>query len=440
MRHVKDRYKIAFAVMIISLITSCGKESELLIETNPTETEISEIKLSTPTLVYGEKSFISFDVKDETEISHVTLRAVIDNATVFENIIPVVAKEKSVNDSIMLPFKEYSLNKDVKIEVEALNKALKTTVKSTDFRVLRSEFEKLFFVDDNGVSYELNVSDEPNVYKISGDFGEKLTGFIYSEPNRQGYKWGFDPTTNKGALASETPFELEDNESSSIKEISFDVVSFTIAPLKKVISVNGVEFLTSPDNPDLKTAFVTLTNNSELNLEQINLNEIMFDPVFFKLENDKVIYTGNTGSCKLYLHTNYNFVFVENDQSKLSGTGDLYINGWGIAWPDLWYNHPDWDFDKAIILTKRKDNSYDFTVVVSKWATFKFYTEKDWDEDIDPTQITYTNNLLEGKEEDGKPGNYNIYYNPQSESETIIIRVSYNNDTRELSAEILKEL
>lgn len=190
----------------------------------------------------------------------------------------------------------------------------------------------------------------------------------------------------------------------------------------------------------MRTVSLNLTENGVLNFQLIDVQAVSFDPIYFSVDNDRVVYIGNTGNCKLIYNEAYQVMFIENSTNRLGGEGDLYINGWGIGWPDLWSNNPDWNFDNAIVLTKHADNKYHFTSAVSKWGTFKFYTDKDWGDEIDLQQMTVTTPILAVEEEDGKPGNYNIYYKPQSDTETIIVRFTYDFDTNTLDASIIKEI
>ena len=179
-----------------------------------------------------------------------------------------------------------------------------------------------------------------------------------------------------------------------MKEVVFDAFSFEISPLKKEMTVNDVVFMLYKKNASdndfvsntLRAQNVSLTNGEEVRTELIDLEALKFDPDFFKLDGDKLIYTGQTGNVTLYMNTMYNFVFVESVENPLTTNVSypevLFVNGWGIGRPELWNYNPDWDFNNAVIFRKVSEDAtrtvYSQTVIVSKWVQFKFYNQKDW--------------------------------------------------------------
>ena len=140
-----------------------------------------------------------------------------------------------------------------------------------------------------------------------------------------------------------------------MKKVVFDAFSFEISPLKKEMTVNDVVFMLYKKNASdndfvsntLRAQNVSLTNGEEVRTELIDLEALKFDPDFFKLDGDKLIYTGQTGNVTLYMNTMYNFVFVESVENPLTTNVSypevLFVNGWGIGRPELWNYNPDWD-------------------------------------------------------------------------------------------------
>ncbi|MDR1653545.1 MAG: DUF5121 domain-containing protein [Prevotellaceae bacterium] len=436
---------IFYKLLIISIFTglvACGnKEYELITDANADSPVIGEIAVSTPVLTYGEKSEISFEVRGDTEISHARVLLKIDNALVSEKVIPVVAKTMQIADSLFVPFKEYCLNKTLTITVEAMNKAIKTAGKELEYTIVRPNFDKLYFITTEGHTHELLPSAEDYVFEADGDFGQQISGYIYSSPNKMGYMWGFGAATNKGELASTVAFELEDSAAPTVTKISFDAVSFAISPLKRVMSINGIELMTDANNANIRTATLNLTKNETLTIVDIDTQEVMFDPIYFSQQNGEIRYTGETGNCKMIFHTDYNFIFVQNSENTITGNGEIYINGWGIGLPDLWHNNPDWNFENSIVFAQRGENLFEMSLVASKWASFKFYTDKDWNYEIKPNQMTFDDAVFAAQEEDGKPGNYNIIYaNPATTADEIIVKILYNAENKSLASEVLKEL
>ncbi|MFR6636437.1 MAG: hypothetical protein ACLURQ_04395 [Bacteroides thetaiotaomicron] len=55
----------------------------------------------------------------------------------------------------------------------------------------------------------------------------------------------------------------------------------------------------------LRAQNVSLTNGEEVRTELIDLEALKFDPDFFKLDGDKLIYIGQTGNVTLYMNTMY---------------------------------------------------------------------------------------------------------------------------------------
>ena len=116
---------------------------------------------------------------------------------------------------------------------------------------------------------------------------------------------------------------------------------------KKEMTVNDVVFMLYKKNASdndfvsntLRAQNVSLTNGEEVRTELIDLNVLKFDPDFFKLEGDKLMYIGQTGNVTLYMNTMFNFVFVESAENPLTTNVSypevLFVNGWGIGRPEL---------------------------------------------------------------------------------------------------------
>jgi hypothetical protein len=414
------------------LIASCQKQDAAFFDPSAAEPTIGEITLDQPRLRYGESVTIRVEATDAEALSHLEIRLMADQEVLYTGVVPANdRKSLTVEQEIQVAFGPLRATRSASLEVVAVNKSMKTAGRTRDIVLERPVFEQLYLVVD-GTGQEIALTKDESspstsyLYSAEVDLPNNTNVFVYSQPGKQGLAWGFDPSANICALASSTPTSLCDSYDmeEKVRKVTFDAFSFDITPLKKNLAANGVLFMLykkEASNEDfvsnvLRAQDVPLTNGEEVSTELIDLDAVTFDPDFFAYEGGKLTYIGRTGTATLYLNTLYDFVFVESGENPISTNASypdvLFVNGWGMARPELWNYHPDWDFNKAVIFRKvSEDDSqtvYAQTVVTSKWVQFKFYDEKDWGGEFPCPDITFEDDTFKALEENGKPDNYNI--------------------------------
>lgn len=426
-------YKLVSFYLFIGLLAiSCQKQDEMFFDPSVEAPVIGKLSLSHEQLKYGRSVKLNMEVTDADALSHVEIRLIANQAVLYSKTLAGNnQKTLKVEEEIEVPFGRLCGGQLASLEVVATNKNVKTAQQSYGILLERPEFSQLYLVVEETGEEIVLQRDESSpltsyLYKATVDLPNHTNVFIYSQPEKKGLVWGFDAATNTCELASLRPVSLCDSQSTEekVKEVIFDAFSFEIAPLKKEMTVNDVVFMLYKKNASdkdfvsntLRAQNVSLTNGEEVRTELIDLDALKFDPDFFKLEGDKLMYIGQTGNVTLYMNTLYNFVFVESTENPLvtevSYPEMLFVNGWGIGRPELWNYNPDWDFNKAVIFRKVSEDAvqtvYSQTVIVSKWVQFKFYNQKDWGGEFSCPDITFEDDNFKAVEESGKPGNYNI--------------------------------
>lgn len=453
-----------FVAAVAAVGISCQRQDYLMPDPDALPPVVESLVTAGETLVYGDSLACEFTVSDASAISHAELELVVDNAVRYSKLwAGHNATSMTLRDTVSIPFQSMCVNTSGIIRVSVMNKEMKETEYTREIQVRRPGFVSIRFVpDDAGLQAVEMEDDGSDVYSASGlSFDNGVTGFIHGSVDGQedDVIWGFDQTAGICMIGAETPVTLCDSESIEMKvsEIVFDAVSFEITPLEKERSVQGVALLpykVSPsDAENVSNTFRTvspvhLEQGSEVALELIDLEEVMFDPDWFEVSGDCLVYTGPTGDVNLYLNTLWNFVFVEHESwpfvSQMAYPETLFINGWGVACPELWFYNPNWDFSKALSMRQTGNDggeyTYRMTVAASVDANFKFYTGSDWGYEIAPTGITYEGDALEAREESGKPGNYNIYFKSGQEFKSCVIalEVTAGGTATVLKSEILR--
>lgn len=423
---------VSFYLFIGLLAVSCQNQDEMFFDPSAEAPVIVKLSLNQEQLQYGGSVKLNVEVTDADALSHVEIRLVANQAVLYSKTLPGNnQKTLKVEEEIEVPFGRLCGEQLASLEVVATNKNVKTAEQSYEIPLERPDFAQLYVVvGETGEEIVLQRDESnpltPYLYKATVDLPNNTNVFIYSEPEKKGMVWGFDASTNTCELASSRPVSLCDSQSTEekVREVVFDAFSFEISPLKKEMTVNDVVFMLYKKNASdndfvsntLRAQNVSLTNGEEVRTELIDLNVLKFDPDFFKLEGDKLMYIGQTGNVTLYMNTMFNFVFVESAENPLTTNVSypevLFVNGWGIGRPELWNYNPDWDFNNAVIFRKISEDAtqtvYSQTVIVSKWVQFKFYNQKDWGGEFSCPNITFEDDNFKAVEESGKPGNYNI--------------------------------
>lgn len=424
--------RAAFLILFALLAFSCQNKEDMIVDPKAEAPVVGELSLSNTTLVYGDSVTAKIEVADADALSHVEIKLMANNSVIYSKVIPGYNKRSlTLDETIRIPFDRLCSNQVAELVVSATNKNIKLTEKVFELTLERPVFEKLYLVAGEAteeIVLDLDASDpiRPYLYRASVDLPNNTEVFLYSKTGKQGMRWGFSSGTNTCDLASDSPISLCNSQSmdEKVKEITFDAFSFEITPLKKEMTVNDVAFLFYKKNPadkdyvkqTLRALNVPLVKDAEVNIDLIDLNEITFDPDYFEVNNDKLIYKGQSGNVTLYLNTLFNFVFVESSGNPLETSASypevLFVNGWGIGRPEMWSYNPDWSFDRAVIFRKVSDDNvqtvYTQTVIVSKWVQFKFYNKRDWGGEFSCSAITFEDNNFKALEEANKPGNYNL--------------------------------
>ena len=459
--------KTIFSAAAISVAaSSCQKQEFLLVEPDAPAPSVTSIVPDRQTLVYGDSLICEITVSDVAAISHAEVRFTIDNAVISSSVHPGHNATGLVfKDTVYVPFSAMCMDTAGELEVSVMNKKMKTTSVTREIQVARPDFGSLWFIPEGDSAgeqpVELKKVSDGTGYSYTAEgvgYGNGVTGFISGTSGTgKEFRWGFDGSLGICSLDSEEPVTLYDSESTDMKvhDITFDALSFEVGPLKKERSVEGVGLLpykkTPSDADYVSNTFrsvtpIPLTQNQEVALELIDTDEILFDPDWFSLNDGKLVYTGESGDVTLYLNTLYNFVFVEHESwpfiSDRPYPETLFVNGWGIACPELWNYNPNWDFSSALSMRRTGENTYRTTVTASVDANFKLYTGRDWGYEINPLEITYgPSTVLESREEDGKPGNYNIYFKPGQEFKSCVMTIDVTIDSggkASLDSEILR--
>lgn len=426
-------YKLVSFYLLIGLLAiSCQKQDEMFFDPSAEAPVIGKLSLSQEQLQYGGSVKLNMEVTDADALSHVEIRLIANQAVLYSKTLAGNnQKTLKVEEEIEVPFGRLCGGQLASLEVVATNKNVKTAEQSYGLLLERPEFAQLYLVVEETGEEIVLQRDESSpltsyLYKAIVDLPNHTNVFIHSQPEKKGLVWGFDAATNTCELASSRPVSLCDSQSTEekVKEVIFDAFSFEISPLKKEMTVNDVVFMLYKKNASdkdfvsntLRAQNVSLTNGEEVRTELIDLDALKFDPDFFKLEGNKLMYIGQTGNVTLYMNTLYNFVFVESTENPLAAGISypevLFVNGWGIGRPELWSYNPDWDFNQAVVFRKVSEDAtqtvYSQTVIVSKWVQFKFYNQKDWGGELSCPDITFEDDNFKAVEESGKPGNYNI--------------------------------
>lgn len=421
-------------------VIGCQKKDPIFVDPNAAAPVIGIIESDKPALEYGDSIIYKVTVSDHGDLSHISVELVVNNSVLYTKTFPAGDKQEiTVRDTIRMPFMPMSSNKKGELVVTAVNKNIKTSHKSSEILLVRPVFERLYMVaiDDNQ-SWELikQGDDLSYTYSADTDFANGKQVLIYSKPNREGFCWGYSTETGAGEINSTTAITLVDSNNTELKvhKVTFDAMSFEVAPLKSEMNVNDVVFMPYKKSPSdgsfvsnvLRAKDVSVTKDGEVKTKLIDLDVITFDPDFFELSNGKLYYRGEATTVTLYLNRLFNFVFIESSENEVFTSKAypevMFVNGWGTARPEIWNYNPDWNFNSAPVLRKASEDSgktvYTQTLIFSKWVQFKLYKGKDWGYEITPTDITLTgDDLMWVKEEDGKPGNFNIEFKCKNDSD-----------------------
>ncbi len=434
--------RIAAALAVILATTAC-QESESLIPDSQSEAPVvGEATFSSDYLIYGTSINFAVTVESATELSHVDVSLEVNNAVVWSTSISANnSTTVAVDEDFSVAFGAMAIDVDAEVVVTAMNKEFKQVERRFAVELKRPDLGTLTFTpEDNQLSaVQLSLStDSSYEYTASCEYDNDVTGFISSD---KGYQWGFDQTEMLCSLSSSSAISLTDSNSSDNKVslISFDALTFEVAPLKEEKSVNGVTFTSYKINSDdddvvgrsIKATNVSMTQGDEVSLSLIDLSEITFDPDFFEVSDDKLYYTGQSGSVDLYLNTLYKFVFVVSQENPLSTDSVypdvLFINGWGIGRPTIWDYHPNWSFSSAVVLRQESSQdgniTYTQTLAASQYATFKLYTGSDWGYEIYPPDMIFEDSNFKSEKEDGKDS-YNIYTSDGFTNNSAVVKIS----------------
>ena len=339
---------VSFYIFIGLLAVSCQNQDEMFFDPSAEAPVIGKLSLNQEQLQYGGSVKLNVEVTDADALSHVEIRLVANQAVLYSKTLPGNnQKTLKVEEEIEVPFGRLCGEQLASLEVVATNKNVKTAEQSYEIPLERPDFAQLYVVvGETGEEIVLQRDESnpltPYLYKATVDLPNNTNVFIYSEPEKKGMAWGFDASTNTCELASSRPVSLCDSQSTEekVKEVVFDAFSFEISPLKKEMTVNDVVIMLYKKNASdndfvsntLRAQNVSLTNGEEVRTELIDLEALKFDPDFFKLDGDKLIYTGQTGNVTLYMNTMYNFVFVESVENPLTTNVSypevLFVNGW----------------------------------------------------------------------------------------------------------------
>lgn len=418
------------AATLLCGMAACQDKEAVIFDNNADAPEIISSEVDKAEAVYGDSVEFHVISRDADCLSHISVEVQANGQTILSQTYPSqYAAEMEVKGKFAVPFGANCPDATAVIKVEAVNHSARRATSENVITVKRPQFDRLYLVTSEGetVLEKPAGGGNPNLYEATVDMANGTEGFIYSETGRKGYKWGFDEGSNTASLTSDTPIPFSDSESDDEKvtRVTFDMLSFAVGPLKKEMAINGVPFSKFRRNPSddsfvnnaLCASGVPLKKGEALQSMLLDMSQVTFDPDFFTVKDGQVIYTGDDCTANLYLNQLFNFMFIESPANPLvlnAGYPDVLIcNGWGIGWPELWGYNPGWDFGSAVTFRKVSesdtDTVYAQTVVVSKWANFKFYTKTDWDGEFSCPDIEFVNGDFTAHEEDGKPGNYNIY-------------------------------
>lgn len=442
---------VSLLLFTLFLTVSCQNQEELFFNPDAQAPVIGELSLNQSKLQYGGTVVLKVAVTDADALSHVEIRLVANQSVLYSKLLPGYNQNTlNIEEEIEVPFGRMCGEQLASLEIVATNKNVKTTNQTIQIPLERPVFENLYLVmgeTEEEIVLQKDDSDPlaPYLYRASVDLPNNTNVFLYSQSGKKGLVWGFDGSTNTCDLGSARPISLCDSQNTEekVREVVFDAFSFEISPLKKEMTVNDVVFMLYKKNPSdndyvkhtLRAQNVSLTNGEEVKTDLIDLSLLKFDPDFFKMDGEKLVYIGKTGTATLYMNTLYNFVFVESAENPLtthmSYPEVLFANGWGIGWPEMWSYNPDWNFNNAVIFRKVSEDAtqtiYSQTMVVSKWVQFKFYNKKDWGGEFSCSAITFEDNNFKAQEEQGKPGNYNLmtYLGDDTSYKSAIVKMTF---------------
>lgn len=455
---------IIVSLMAGMAISSCQNKEDIIFDYEASAPVISRAAVDVDAARYGEAVEYTVVAKDAEALSHLRIEMMVNGETVYSKTVSADRRrEMEVSESVSIPFGANCPDGKASLEVTAINCNAKVAEETIEISVVRPYFQKIYLVADGVETELLNAEDPLNPYLFKGsvDIANGTEALLFSETGRKGYAWGFDEGTNTCSLDSKEPVKLEDSlsEDGRVHEVTFDALTFEILPLKREMSVNDVAFMKYRRHPSdegfvnntLCAKNVALEEGAEVRLSLIDLDDVTFDPDYFKISDGRLYYNGKSGNVNLYLNTLYGFVFVESDENPI-WTGLQYpdvlvCNGWGLGRPELWNYQPDWNFDNALILRKiaesEEETVYSQTAVVSKWANFKFYSSRDWGGEFSCQEIEFDTSDFVAHEESGKPGNYNIYTALEDGTEwksaviKIVFKVSKAGNSYKMQSEVL---
>ncbi len=401
------------AAVAVLCAVSCQKKEPAILDPNAEPPVVGTITLASAGIAYGDTIFVSVPASDAKTLSHILVEVVSNNAVLHSATFPAGnMRQVEVKDTIPMPFGRLAPDMQVEVVVTAINKQAKTASERTSVTVSRPVFQQLYFLTSEETPREITLSPGTgeNVFSASIDLPNETAGFIYSETGGKGFQWGMDAATGGAGLGSEEPIVLMDVMAGSVSEIVFNAYDFTVSPLDKPMSINGVAFLpyrrnlTDGSNVSntLRALNVVVAKGEAVDLEVVDPGEVLFDPDFFDYEDGTLTYTGTSGTVTLYYNTLWEFVFVESQENPISTTQSypdvLLANGWGIARPELWYYHPDWSFDRAVVFRKVSETAtervYTQTVASHNDAGFRFYSSRDWGAAFDVSKMTFTDDVF----------------------------------------------
>jgi hypothetical protein len=414
------KYKIlTVAVLILSLVSSCGEDEYDMSPGNPA----LEIKSSFSGAAFGDSLLFTVAVSDNVPLSTLTVQLFFGDEKVSETVIRTkTAGEYS--GKIYVPYYKDIPDGEATLEFILKDTHLSVAKKSVGVSAVRPEYPYLILVTADK-SYPMTPTGVPYEYAATEVFpSTDLPAYIKTPVlNEYGNEitFGWEAGEIVQGSTNEIPFASAQGGTYSV---SFNTKTYQATPFFE-LTVNG-EKMTMADKENFRID-MNLTQSQNLSFEGVSdIADWWIDPDFFtKTTDNEFVFVPVTGKYRISANTALKYFSVEtlagNEPATLQpdGTGAVWIIGDNIGKPSLSANTVGWTTEKALCMSPVEDKKYQITVVggqqiSTEGINFKFFHQKDWGGEFTNTTLTTTSDIVfvgSGGDSGRDPGNLGLVGN-----------------------------
>lgn len=407
-------YLLTFISSLALILTSCEKADNGRIVYPFSSPEISNLSYSFSGDVEAADSiYFSIDIYDPlTPLSTLEVALVAkDNGEILhaETIRTKGNSYHAENHAIYIPFYTEFQEKEVTLQLTAINVEGSETVEEKTFLIKRPTLPATLYLHYDGNVVPMTVSEtNPYLYETeSGDFPEIFEGKISSSASLDDSKfiWGYAETNNHAELVAKTganfTFYYEYN---IVEKVLFNTFTFDLSfdGISTLITVNGVEL--EQNGSGLFVANIQFTKGEKVEVTGIDNIAAAYNRDFFVYDEEtgELTFIRDSGTWEVYYSIKYNYIWIARMDDYAPDA--YWIVGHGFTSASQWhsdYSYGGWELEDITRLgyaVKIGDNKYQSTIYLNddhEWWSFEIeiYSDLWWGKD---NGMLLTEGLFEG--------------------------------------------